>query len=214
MNTRELTLISIMSALTVAVAYGRGLALPFLPGLLDFLSIIIFVNGFCFGWFVGGAVGAISMVIYMIIPYPFAHPSAWLFMISPILLTVQGGARSYVRRCWRVFRTKLGAEKKERTRRKFIVEMALVGFILTFVYQILSSVGFYLAYPIYPSIWEAIVFTFIPRYYPYPPIAQAVTNTVIFAVLGYPLIITIKKLPLSLGVAVVDSEEGASTIAG
>ena len=213
MNTRELTLISIMSALTVAVAYGRGLALPFLPGLLDFLSIIIFVNGFCFGWFVGGAVGAISMVIYMIIPYPFAHPSAWLFMISPILLTVQGvlGAMfgvvgGFLGRNW---------EQKKRTDapkihcrdgpRRIHTDLRLSNSlerrVLSRVSYLSLDLGSHCLY-----LHSAVL--------PLPPIAQAVTNTVIFAVLGYPLIITIKKLPLSLGVAVVDSEEGASTIAG
>lgn len=194
MKSKELTLISVMSALTVAIAYGKGLALSVLPGLIDFMTIIIFVNGFSFGYFLGGLVGAISMVIYMIIPYPFAHPSAWLFTLSPILLMVQavlGAMYGVVGGLW----GRRWKQKQVETNRAFICKIALLGFVLTFVYQIISSIGFYLAYPIYPSVWEAIYLTFIPLYYPYPPIVQVLTNTVIFALLGSPLIVAIKRLP-------------------
>ena len=36
---------------------------------------------------------------------------------------------------------------------RFVAEMAFFGFILTFAYDVLSRVGFYLAYFIYPSVW-------------------------------------------------------------
>lgn len=203
MKSREITLISIMSALTVAVAYGKGLTLSFLPGLIDFMTVLIFVLGFCFGCFVGGIIGVLSMTIYMLIPYPFAHPSAWLFTMSPILLMVQaalGAIFGIVGGLW----GRKWKNTQVETSRAFIIKIALIGFVLTFVYQIFSSVGFYLAYPIYPSVWEAIYLTFIPLYYPYPPVTQAFTNTIIFAVLGYPLIKVIKRLPILLDTSVVD----------
>jgi len=192
MKTKELALISIMSALTVAVAYGKGLATSFLPGLIDFNSILIFVTGFCFGYFVGGAIGIVSMFIYMILPYPFAHPSAWIFTISPLLLVIQcslGAMMGIMGANW-------GRKWKQsplEINRTFIIKIAIIGFALTFVYQIISSIGFYLAYPFYSSVWEAIILTFIPLLYPYPPITQVFTNAIIFAVLGPPLIRMIKK---------------------
>lgn len=196
MKPREIALVSLMSALTVAVAYGKGLALSFLPGLIDFTSVIIFVNGFSFGSLLGGVIGVISMVIYMLIPYPFAHPSAWLFTISPTLLIIQailGAMYGVIGGLW-------GRRRKQNqveANRGFIVQIAVLGCVLTFVYQILSSIGFYLAYPIFfTSVWEAIYLTFIPLYYPYPPITQVITNTIIFTLLGSPLIMAIKRLPV------------------
>jgi hypothetical protein len=194
MKTRDIALIALMSALTVAIAYSKGLALSILPGLIDFMTVIIFVNGFSFGSLLGGLVGAISMLIYMLIPYPFAHPSAWLFTISPILLLVQailGAMYGVVGGLW----GRGWIQKHVEVNRGFLVKIALLGGILTFIYQIVSSIGFYLAYPIYPSVWDAIYFTFIPLYYPYPPITQVITNTLIFAIIGAPLIVAIQRLP-------------------
>lgn len=195
MKTRELALIALMSALTVAIAYSKGLALSALPGLIDFMTVIIFVNGFSFGSMLGGLVGAISMIIYMLIPYPLAHPSAWLFSISPILLIIQavlGTMYGVVGGLW----GRRWTQKQVEVNRLFLVKIALFGGILTFIYQIVSSIGFYLAYPtIYPSVWYAIYFTFIPLYLPYPPITQVVTNTIIFAVIGAPVIVAIQRLP-------------------
>ena len=183
-----------MSAVTIAVAYGKGLALSFLPGLIDFMTVIIFVNGFCFGYFVGGLIGAISMFIYMIIPYPLAHPAAWLFTMSPILLIVQtalGAMFGVIGGLW----GRRWKQLQVKTNRGFIFKIGLIGFVLTFIYQILSSIGFYLAYPFYPSVWEAIYFTFIPLYLPYPPITHVFTNTIIFVLLAFPLIKAIKRRP-------------------
>jgi len=81
---------------------------------------------------------------------------------------------------------------------KFIIVMAIVGFALTFIYDVLSSIGFYVAYPgIYASIWEAIYLTFIPLWLPYPPIIHTITNTIVFAIVGPPIIKAIGVLPIS-----------------
>ena len=78
----------------------------------------------------------------------------------------------------------------------FIVEMAIWGFLLTFTYDVMGSVGFFLAYPIYPSVWEAIYLTFVPTLYmPYPPIMHTFTNTAVFAYFTPPLIKAMTNLP-------------------
>jgi len=71
-----------------------------------------------------------------------------------------------------------------------------MGFVLTFIFDVMSSVGFYLAYPVYPSVWDAIYLTFVPLYMIYPPIVHTIANTVIFAIIAPPLILAVKKLPL------------------
>ena len=88
MNARQVALIAVMSALAIVVAYSRGLAITSLPGVFEFMTVLIFISGFCFRSLVGVSVGIISLSIYMLVPYPFAHPAAWLYTISPILLFV------------------------------------------------------------------------------------------------------------------------------
>ena len=146
METRKIALISMLSAATVVVAYSKGLAIPTLPGLVEFMTVLIFVSGFCFGPIVGAAVGALSLSIYMLIPFPFAHPAAWLFTISPILLAVMAALGAM----FGLVGGLLGKVRRAERSRKFILEMALWGLLLTFTYDILSSVGFYLAYPVFP----------------------------------------------------------------
>lgn len=193
MNTRELALTGVYSALVVVVAYAKGLTTSSLPGVFEFMTILIFIAGYCFGKWIGVSVGAVSLGIYMLIPYPFAHPAAWLYTISPVLLLVMmllgmmfglaGWGTS------KIF-------KPNSPRLTFFLVVS--GFILTFAYDILSSIGFALAYPTFSDIWSAIYLTFIPLYYPWPPIIHTFTNAVIFGVLGTPLIRAIKNLPEAL----------------
>ena len=185
MDAKKLALTTALSAVTIVIAYARGLGLASLPGLVEFMTVLIFVSGFCFGWVVGGCVGFIAVTIYMLIPYPFAHPAAWLFTISPILLFVMGALGALYGIVGGVF-GKLHNPAKINI--KFIAELSLLGFILTFIYDVFSSIGFYMAYPVYPSVWDAIYLTFIPLYYPYPPIIHTATNTVVFAILAPALI--------------------------
>lgn len=189
MDAKKLALITVLSAVTIVIAYARGLGLASLPGLVEFMTVLIFVSGFCFGWVVGGCVGFIAVTIYMLIPYPFAHPAAWLFTISPILLFVMGALGALYGIVGGVF-GKLHNPAKINI--KFIAELSLLGFILTFIYDIFSSIGFYMAYPVYPSVWDAIYLTFIPLYYPYPPIIHTATNTVVFAIVAPALIHAIR----------------------
>lgn len=189
LEAKKLALIAILSAVTIVIAYARGLGLASLPGLVEFMTVMIFVSGFCFGWVVGGCVGFVAVTIYMLIPYPFAHPAAWLFTISPVLLLVMGVLGA-------LFGVVGGVFEKLRNPAeidiKFVAELSFLGFILTFIYDVFSSIGFYLAYPVYPSVWEAIYMTFIPLYYPYPPIIHTVTNTVVFATVAPALIHAIR----------------------
>ncbi|MEM3640646.1 MAG: hypothetical protein QXH37_01825 [Candidatus Bathyarchaeia archaeon] len=190
MDAKKIALIAILSAITIVVAYARGLGLPTLPGLVEFMTVLIFVSGFCFGCVVGGCVGAIAVTIYMLIPYPFAHPAAWLFTISPVLLLVMAILGAMYGVVGGIF-GRIRNPAKISTR--FIVELAFLGFILTLAYDIFSSIGFYLAYPVYPSVWEAIYLTFIPLYYPYPPIVHTFTNTLLFLILAPALIRAINR---------------------
>lgn len=191
LTTRQVSLISMMSAATIVVAYSKGFALASMPGVFEFMTVLIFVTGFSFGGLVGASVGVIALVVYMLIPFPFAHPAAWLFSISPVLLAVMallGGMFGLSGALTSRF------IKPQRTV-KFSLSMALIGLGLTFIYDITSSIGFALAYPAFASVWQSIILTFVPLYYPWPPIVHTFTNAVIFATVAPVLAVAIRALP-------------------
>ena len=194
MNARQVALIAVMSALSIVIAYSRGLTISSLPGVFEFMTVLIFISGFCFGSIVGVSVGVISLSIYMLVPYPFAHPAAWLYTISPILLLVMAALGALFG---------LAGALSSRIIKpagwgRFSLSLAVIGFALTLTYDIVSSLGFALAYPAFSDPIQAIYLTFIPLYYPWPPIIHTFTNTIIFAVIAPPLIQGINKLPETL----------------
>lgn len=194
MSTRQIALTAMMSAVSIVIAYSKGLAIPSLPGVVEFMTVLIFVSGFCFGRLVGATVGVIALTIYMLIPYPFAHPAAWLFSTSPILLVVMAALGGMFGIAGAAASRLIRPQKKMR----FAFSLALLGLGLTFVYDVLSSVGFALAYPAFTSVWQAIVLTFVPLYLPWPPIIHTVTNTIVFATVAPTLIAAIRTLPLTV----------------
>jgi uncharacterized membrane protein len=194
MNARQVALIAVMSALSIVIAYSRGLAISSLPGVFEFMTVLIFISGFCFGSIVGVSVGVISLSIYMLVPYPFAHPAAWLYSISPILLLVMAALGALFGLAGALSSKIL----KPAGWGRFSLSLAVIGFALTLTYDIVSSLGFALAYPAFSDPIQAIYLTFIPLYYPWPPIIHTFTNTIIFAVIAPPLIQGIKKLPETL----------------
>ncbi len=193
LKAKDLAIVSVFSAVSIIVGYGRGLALSSLPGIIEFMTVLIFVNGLMFGWVVGALNGAIALIIYMLVPYPFAHPAAFLFTISPILLIIM----ALLGALYGIVGGILGKRYNPiNINAKFVAEMAFFGFTLTLIYDVVGSIGFYLAYPIfYASVWEAIYLTFIPLYMPYPPIIHTFTNTLVFALLVPPLTKAISNFP-------------------
>ena len=88
LDTRKIALAAALSAVTVVIAYAKGLSMASLPGLVEFMTVTIFITRFCFGWIIGAVVGTFALTLYMLIPSPFAHPAAWIFATSPVLLAV------------------------------------------------------------------------------------------------------------------------------
>ncbi len=194
MNSKQAAVTAMMSALAIAVAYSRGLAVSSLPGVFELMTVMIFIAGFCFGASVGVSVGIISLSIYMIVPYPFAHPAAWLYTISPVLLVVMAGLGALFG-----FVGSLSSKfLKPAGWGRFSLSLAVIGFVLTLTYDLVSSLGFALAYPAFSDPMQAIYLTFVPLYYPWPPIIHTFTNTIIFAVLAPTIIQRIRRLPETL----------------
>lgn len=190
LTTRQISLIAVMSAASIVVAYSKGMALYSLPGVFEFMTVLIFVSGFCFGAIVGASVGVISLAIYILVPTPFAHPAVWMFSISPVLLAVMAVLGGMFGIAGSVAAKFIQPQRNWR----FTLYLAVIGLCLTFVYDITSSVGFALSYPAFYTIWQAIFLTFKPLYYPWPPIVHTVSNTIIFAAVAPVLITAIKAL--------------------
>jgi uncharacterized membrane protein len=193
LNAKDVALVSVFSALCVVVGYVKILSLFSLPNVLEFTGVLVFVSGLMFGWVIGALNGAISIAILTLIPYPLTSPAAFLFVTPPILLAVMIGLGSLYGLVGGILGKRYTALK---IGRRLIVELAFLGFLLTFTYDVLASVGFYLAYSMYyGSVWDAIYLTFIPTIYmPYPPIIHTFTNTVVFALLVPPLVKAIGRL--------------------
>jgi uncharacterized membrane protein len=194
MNSKQVALTAVMSALVIVVAYSRGLAVSSLPGVFEFMTVLIFVSGFCFGSAVGGSVGVIGLSVYMLIPYPFAHPAAWLYTTSPVLLVVMAALGAMFGLAGALVSKTLKPDNWKR----FSVSLGVLGFALTFAYDVVSSLGFALAYPAFTDPIQAVYLTFVPLYYPWPPIVHTVTNTLIFALVAPPIIQGIRRLPETL----------------
>jgi uncharacterized membrane protein len=193
LKAKDVALISVFSALCVVIGYVKVSSLFSLPNVVEFTAVLVFVSGLMFGWVVGALDGAISVAIITLIPYPLTSPGAFLFVTPPILLAVMIGLGALYGIVGGILGKRYSAKKMSR---RMIVELAFLGFLLTFTYDVLGSVGFYLAYSVYyNSVWEAILWTFIPTIYmPYPPIIHTFTNTVIFALLVPPLVKAIGRL--------------------
>ena len=194
MNSKQVALTAVMSALVIVVAYSKGLAVSSLPNVFEFITVLIFVSGFCFGWAVGGSVGVIGLSIYMLIPYPFAHPAAWLYSTSPVLLVVMAALGAM----FGIVGAFASKTLKPDSWKRFSVSLGVLGFALTFTYDIVASLGFALAYPAFVDPIQAVYLTFVPLYVPYPPIVHTVTNTLIFALIAPPIIQGIRRLPETL----------------
>jgi uncharacterized membrane protein len=193
LKAKDVALISVFSALCVVIGYIKVSSLFSLPNVMEFTTVLVFVSGLMFGWVVGALDGAISVAIITLIPYPLTSPAAFLFVTPPILLAVMIGLGALYGIVGGILGKRYNTKKMSR---KMIVELAFLGFLLTFTYDVLGSVGFYLAYSVYySSVWEAILLTFIPTIYmPYPPIIHTFTNTIIFALLVPPLVKAIGRL--------------------
>jgi len=193
LKAKDVALISVFSALCVVIGYVKVSSLFSMPNVVEFTAVLVFVSGIMFGWVVGALNGAIAVAIITLIPYPLTSPGAFLFVTPPILLAVMIGLGALYGLVGGFLGKRYNAEKLGRRK---VAELALLGFVLTFAYDVLGSVGFYLAYSVYySSVWEAIMWTFIPTIYmPYPPIIHTFTNTFIFVLLVPPLVKAIGRL--------------------
>lgn len=156
---RKLTLLSVLTASCLATQ-----VLPRPPN-LEFTSLITFVTGVVAGGFAGAVLGGLVMFVNTFLsPYGFAGLITPLQMLGMALIGFIGG----------LF-TKLGKGSMVR----LCVEAAVIGAILTIIYDIITNVGFAIMYsvPLVPTLIAGIVFSLMHIAY----------NTILFGFLAVPL---------------------------
>jgi len=123
LNTREISVIAVLVSACLASNY----ALIWLPN-VKVMDLIVFVSGLRFGAFIGGIVGILVWAIYgSINPYGFVLP-IWLgCMAAESLFGVTGGlVRAY-------------SPVNPSNRRRLSLEMAVIGVLLTFAYDLATN---------------------------------------------------------------------------
>lgn len=170
LSTRQVSVITVMTAVCVSTNY-------LLIGVVNvkFMDLIVFVAGFVFGPLVGASVGVLTWLVYGTLnPYGFSLPILAATSIAESLYGVVGGF--------------LGARSPSVVGRGLSAnaKFAIIGFILTFVYDLLTNVvsGLTAGIPLTVALIAGIPFA----------IAHEFSNTAFFFVGASPLVTAIGRL--------------------
>ncbi|MFW6117322.1 MAG: ECF transporter S component [Thermoproteota archaeon] len=171
MEIHKIALISTLVALCVATNY----ALVEIPN-VKAMDFIVFVGGFCFGPLVGGLIGIFSWAVYGVLnPYGFQLPIWLATMFGESIYGLVGGFLGK-----KLISTDNGVQK---TKISFL--FGVVAFLFTTLYDLFANFVYALTYgmPILAAIVLGTPFT----------ILHQLSNTAIFVVGSFPVIVAIKK---------------------
>ena len=173
-NTRRIALFSVMASLCVVVQ-----VLP-RPHGLEFTSLITFTMGVVFGCIFGASLGAAVMLVNAFLsPYGFGHMNVFFQMVGMGVIGFIGG---------------LYKMENDHTAR-FVAETAVLGAFLTFIYYLITNVGFALYLVLFlskVSLLEALALAQVTG--AFFTLTYVVTNTLIFGVGAVPLVSSMRKL--------------------
>lgn len=176
LNTLEISVIAVLVSACLASNY----ALIWLPN-VKVMDLIVFVSGLRFGAFIGGVVGILVWAIYgSINPYGFVLP-IWLgCMAAESLFGVTGGlVRAY-------------SLVNSSNRRRLSLEMAVIGVLLTFVYDLATNLLSALTISWFETRIETILAVIISGI-PFA-VAHEVSNGILFFLGVGPLPSSIEKI--------------------
>jgi len=167
-------------AVLTALCLGTNYALIWLPN-VKVMDFIVFLAGLNFGILVGAATGSLIWVVYgWINPYGVLSLPTWLLItFGQTMYGVVGGL--------------LGRTTSWPLRRfsnNFKIELALLGFVLTFLYDLVSNIGFAVTYEI-PLIYVLATGWLVP---PWFGIIHEVSNAILFSLATCPSIKAINGL--------------------
>jgi hypothetical protein len=150
---------------------------------VKFMDLIVFISGLAFGATVGSSVGVLTWLVYGTLnPYGFSLPILFATSLSE---TIYGLAGGILGRLGLFTYASLGRNRVLTEGLKF----AAVGFLLTFVYDLLTNVAtsYSLGLPLIPVLVVGIPFSLL----------HEVSNAAFFFLGVPPMLKLIKKLPES-----------------
>jgi len=170
-RTKEVCIIAALTALNLATNYA-------LIGIhnVKLMDLIVFVSGFCFGSITGALIGILTWCIYGTLnPYGFSLP---IFIATSLCEAIYGVSGGLIRR------TLGNIEFKRFNLLNF--KFAILGFLLTFLYDLLTNVvyAFTFGIPLIFALAYGVPFA----------IAHEVSNAVFFMVGAPALIFAVNRL--------------------
>jgi len=164
-KVRRITLLSVIAASCIAIQLTPR------PPNVEFTSVITFTVGIVFGSVFGATLGALVMLVNgFLSPWGFCGLSMLFQMVGMAIVGFVGGLFKKI--------------TNEGTAR-LCVEAAVLGAFLTFVYDIITNVGFAVAFgiPLIAALITGIVFSLI----------HVSSNTILFGFLAIPLSYSIRN---------------------
>lgn len=146
---------------------------------VKFMDLIVFCSGFRFGSLIGGLVGFLTWLVYGTVnPYGFSFPILMATSIGESIYGIVGGLLGGLRL------------PESGTSRLWFMDarFALIGFILTFIYDLFTNIvtSFVTGIPIGTVLLAGVPFA----------IVHELSNTLFFFVGASPLLAALRRLPL------------------
>ena len=168
---RNICLIAILTAASI----GSNYALIGLPN-VSLMDLIVFVTGVSFGVFTGAATGILTWMVYGILnPFGFSFPIWVATMMGEAVFGIVGG-----------FLSKKASGEFYHSN----LEMALWGFILTFIYDLFTNVVYAVTFGV-PIFYALATGWLVP---PWFGILHEGSNMVLFLLATNPLIRAINSI--------------------
>ncbi len=173
-RTRRIALISLLFAVSTALQL-----MPRPPG-IEFTSLIIFTTGVVFGSLFGASLGFFVMFVNAFLsPYGLASLNMPFQILGMSLIGAVGGFYKIT----------------ENASPRFYAEAAVLGAFLTFIYYMITNVGYALYFSLFLSslsIVDSLVFAQATGVF--FTVTYIVTNAVIFGVGTVPLVNAMRKI--------------------
>jgi len=174
LSTRQVSIIAVMTAACVSTNY-------LLIGVVNvkFMDLLVFISGYAYGPVVGGTVGILTWLVYGTInPYGFSLPILATTCLGESLYGVVGGLLGGTGTDVEVGRGGLWFVS---------VRFAIIGFLLTFVYDLFTNIvsGLVVGIPIPIALGAGIPFALVHEF----------SNTAFFFVGMSSLVRVIRRLP-------------------
>lgn len=173
-NTRRIALFSVMTALCTVLQI-----LPRPPG-LEFTSLLTFAAGVVFGSIFGVSLASIVMLVNAFLsPFGFANLNLPFQMMGMSLIGAVGG----------IYKMKNDGAAR------FFAETAILGALLTFIYYLITNIGFALFLVLFlshVSLVEALAIAQVSG--AFFTLTYVLTNTFLFGVGTVPIVSSIRKI--------------------